>query len=576
MLKYFCPDQQDNCKIKDDDHKSFTDLYMMNRYGLATIGLIVLLVSISQAGWSQTFTASNLPVIVINTGGMAIPDEPKITATMGIIHNANGARNNLTDPFNDFSGKIGIELRGSSSKSFPKKQYGIELHDELGQGVNASLLGLPAEEDWILFAPYNDKSLMRDVLAYKFGRDLGRYAPRTRYCEVVLNGEYMGVYVLMEKIKKDKNRVDIATLNPDEISGDNLTGGYIIKIDKNSGSGNGGWTSSYTPPNRSGNQQIYFQYDYPSASEIVSAQSGYIQQYVNAFETSLAGTTFNDPVNGYVKYIDVDSFIDFFIMNEVSKNVDGYRLSTYLHKKKDSDGGKLHIGPIWDFNLGFGNANYCTQGNPEGWVTNFNNVCRNDGWLIPFWWERLYSDGAYRNKLAARWVELRAGKLNTSTVLTYIDSVANVLNAESQQRNFQRWPVLNQYVWPNYYVGPTFASEVTWLKNWVVSRLTWLDSNMPSLITGAEDNSTGFSVEVFPNPFSQDVHVNYTLPQAGQISVQFFDVLGRPVKIIQEWKEQGGAYQLQIPINNMPAGAYYYKVNDGTSKSITGKIIKSE
>ncbi len=525
---------------------------------------------------AQTLTSSNLPIIVINTGGFIIPDEPKITADMGIIYNGVGVRNNVTDPFNNYSGKIGIERRGSSSQSFPKKQYGVELRDELGNGIDASLLDMPAEEDWVLFAPYNDKSLMRDVLAYKLGRDLGRYASRTRFCEVILNGEYQGIYVLMEKVKRNNNRVDIAKLNPDEISGDDITGGYIIKLDKETGSGNGGWSSSFAPPNKSGSQQIYFLYDYPSATDIVTGQINYIKQYVNNFETALNSPTFNDPVNGYAKYIDVDSFIDFFIINEVSKNVDGYRLSTYLHKKKDSDGGKLHMGPLWDFNLGFGNANYCTQGNPEGWVTNFNSICPQDYWLIPFWWNKLYSDGAYRNKLAARWAELRSNQLDTERILTYIDSVANVLNAESQQRNFQRWPVLGTYVWPNYYVGPTFASEVSWLKNWVSMRLNWLDVNMPKLITAVEHTPSEFSLELYPNPFSKEVTINYSLPSAGSICVEFFDMLGRPMKIIQESKDLPGSYQTNLPSQDFPAGTYYYKVKVGSGNSLTGKMIKWE
>ncbi len=538
--------------------------------------LVLLFPAIWQNSWAQTFTSSNLPIIVINTYGYAIPNEPKITADMGIIDNGVGVRNNITDSYNNYNGKIGIELRGSSSQMFPKKQFSVELHDALGVRINASLLGMPAEQDWVLFAPYNDKSLMRDVLAYKLGRDLGHYAPRSRFCEVVINDEYLGVYVLMEKIKRDANRVNIAKLNSNEISGDNLTGGYIIKIDKESGSGNGGWTSSYFPPNRNGNQQIYFQYDYPSATELVAEQSNYIKQYVNNFETALISPTFNDPVNGYAKYIDVDSFIDFFIINEVSKNVDGYRLSTYLHKKKDSDGGKLHMGPIWDFNLGFGNANYCTQGNPEGWVTNFNNVCSQDYWLIPFWWDKLYQDGVYRNKLAARWDQLRSNQLQTSRVVAFIDSVADVLNTESQQRNFQRWPVLNSYVWPNYFVGPTYASEVNWLKNWVVSRLSWMDANMPKLITAVENTSTDFFLEIYPNPFIKEVQIRYSLHSAGTISVEIFDLLGRLVQTSQESKEQPGVHLSQIQVDHLPAGTYYYKVRVGNYKAVTGKLIKYE
>lgn len=199
------------------------------------------------SGYAQTFTSSNLPIVVINTNGQTILDEPKITVDIGIIDNGIGQRNNLTDPYNNYSGKAAIEIRGSSSQSFPKKQYGVELRDAAGNDVSAPLLGLPPEEDWVLFAPYNDKTLMRDVLAYKIARDQGRYAPRTRYCELVLNGQYQGIYVLIEKVKRDNNRVDVNKLDPDENSGNDLTGGYIIKIDKETGSGNGGWTSNYTP-----------------------------------------------------------------------------------------------------------------------------------------------------------------------------------------------------------------------------------------------------------------------------------------------------------------------------------------
>ena len=129
----------------------------------------------------------------------------------------------------------------------PKKQYALETQDDLGNNLNVPLLGMPAENDWILYAPYSDKSLIRNVLAYKLSWDVGRYASRTRLCELVLNGDYRGLYVLMEKIKRDKNRVDISTLNPDEITGDDLTGGYIIKIDKSAGESVRGWYSPYLP-----------------------------------------------------------------------------------------------------------------------------------------------------------------------------------------------------------------------------------------------------------------------------------------------------------------------------------------
>jgi hypothetical protein len=538
---------------------------------------IVCIHLISKLALAQDLTSSNLPIIIINTNGQSIPNEPKITADMGIIDNGPGMRNNLTDARNNYNGKIGIEVRGSSSQSFPKKQYSIELRDASGNGISASLLGMPAEEDWVLFAPYNDKSLMRDVLAYKLGRDMGRYAPRTRFCELILDDQYQGVYVLIEKIKRDNNRVDISRLDPAEISGDDVTGGYIIKIDKESGSGNGGWYSEYFPPNRSGSQRIYYQYDYPKASEISQTQREYIKNFMGTFEAVLASTSFNDPYNGYSSYIDVDSFIDYFIINEVSKNVDGYRLSTYMYKDKDSNGGKLHMGPIWDYNLGFGNADYCTKGDPEGWVTNFNNLCNQDFWLIPFWWDRLQMDGAYRNKLALRWETLRQNELNTERIHKYIDSVANVLNVEAQQRNFQRWPVLNRYVWPNYFIGPTYQSEVNWLKGWVAQRMDWLDINMPKAITAIEEGApSNFKIQIFPNPVNHEMQVQYTIESACAINIELVDLFGRNVFTTTESHNLPGAYQTKIDVSNLSTGFYYYRASAGSGSVVTGKILKTE
>ena len=234
-----------------------------------------------------TFTSSNLPIVVINTNGQEIPDEYKITADMGIIYNGEGVRNNLTNPYNNYNGKIGIEIRGSSSQGFPKKQYSLETRDLAGNDLNVSLLGFPEESDWILFAPYNDKSLMRDVLAYKIANSMGRYASRSKYCEVVLNNEYIGVYVLFEKVKRDANRVNIKKLESSDISGDALTGGYIIKIDKTDGENNDGWYSTYLPYPQAP-YSVFYQYHYPKPDNIVQQQKDYIQNKIFQFETMMA------------------------------------------------------------------------------------------------------------------------------------------------------------------------------------------------------------------------------------------------------------------------------------------------
>ncbi len=534
---------------------------------------LLLLFDVEFAIAQVDFTSSDHPIIVINTNGNTIVDEPKVEAEMGIINNGPGQKNNLTDEF-EYFGKIAIEFRGSSSQDlFPKKQYGFELRDELGEDMDTTLLGMPAEEDWILFAPYNDKSLMRDVLAYKLGRDMGRYAARTRYCELIVNDEYLGVYVLMEKIKRDKNRVDIAKLNPDENSGEDLTGGYIVKIDKTTGNGGDGWISQYPPFPRDGNQQVYFIYEYPKESEITPEQRNYIQGYIADFENSLKSQGFRDPVSGYRKYIDVPSFIDFMLINELTKNVDGYRLSTFMHKQKITNGGKLHMGPIWDFNLGFGNADYCTSGNPEGFVLDFNEICPGDWWLIPFWWERMNQDYRFRNEVRLRWDELRAGPFQTGVILDYIDSVAAALGNEAAPRNFERWPVLGQWVWPNYYVGSTFQEEIDWLKNWISQRLNWLDSSLPQYVEvlGIEEYSNT-PVLVYPNPFEDAFTVFIELNETKPIHFDLSNTVGKIIYTFERGFEKG---QHQVTIDKkLDHGIYFLKMSVDQRESRTFKLVK--
>jgi hypothetical protein len=547
---------------------------------LLSIFLVTIAV-LGGLGQAVTFTSSNLPIVVINTNGVAIADEPKIVADMGIIDNGPGAMNFLSDPRNNYNGKIGIELRGSSSQMFPKKQFGIELKDAQGNDLQQSLLGLPAEEDWILFAPYNDKTLMRDVLAYKLSRDMGRYASRYRFVELVLNGDYKGVYVLLEKIKRNEMRVDIADLDIDENAGDELTGGYILKIDKTSGSGGGqGFASAFPPNNRAGDQTIYFQYEYPKGEEITQAQQGYIRNFIGAFEAKLRGTSWLDPINGYRPYVDISSFIDFFILNELSKNVDGYRLSTFLYKDKDSKGGRLHMGPAWDFNLGFGNANYCTNWEPQGFVKDFNTLCPGDYWLIPFWWDRLWADPGFRTLLFSRWQSLRSGPLETDLVHTYIDSVANVLGAAgAQQRNFQRWPVLGEYVWPNPYVYATlltYDAEVDWFKSWVSERFAWLDQSLEYAITGVDDVAaeTLITVKPYPNPFVDQLSFDYTLARPATVAINVYDALGRLAETIHATHLEAGSYTAASEQQSLAPGLYFYRVTVDGQPCVSGQLSK--
>jgi hypothetical protein len=538
---------------------------------------------------SVVFSSSNLPIVLIDPHGQTIWDSPQIIADMGVIDNGPGMRNDTADVFNDYSGKIAIEIRGSSSQMFPKKQYAVELRDATGSVDNSSsLLGLPEEEDWILFAPYNDKSLMRDVLAYKLGRDLGRYAPRTRYCEVFIKKHdphlnkvhyyYQGIYVLIEKIKRDDNRVAIAKLNPDEITGDDVTGGYILKIDKTTGSSGPGWNSPHLPPNTHDGQQTYYQFEVPDWDEIVAAQKKYIREYVTRFEDALAGTYFRDPVNGYAKYIDMDSFVDFMIMQEITRNVDGYRLSTFLHKQKDSDGGKLVMGPIWDFNLGFGNANYCS-----GWKTNgfmfreFNAECADHISVVPFWWERFMKDKTFTNKLALRWETLRAGKFSVASINDDIDSIYTLLNHEAAARNFQAWDVMGEYVWPNQvYQGQTYPSEVQYLKTWISNRMAWLDANMPkySPVTNTDEPIADFNISFYPNPVASGIQIEYEMLKPGDINIEILDVAGKTVQTFSKTHSQTGKYLETIDGSNIAPGILFARVQLNDGKPVIHKLVK--
>jgi len=420
--------------------------------------------------FGQILTTSNLPIVVINTNGQTIVNDPRIVCDMGIIDNDSEVMNSISDPFSDYNGEISIEIRGSTSQKFPKKSYALETQDLLGNNNNVSLLGMPLENDWILHGPYSDKSLMRNFLTFDLGRKIGNYSPRTVYCELVINGDYKGIYILMEKIKRDNDRVDIARLDSDDLSGDNLTGGYILRIDRTS-SGVGYWTSNFLSV---GGRSQDIQYYYPEYNNMLPQQRDYIKHYIDSFEYALNGPDFTDTSIGYAKYIDINSFIDLYIINEFSRNTDGYRLSTYMYKDRNDNGGKLTMGPFWDYNLGFGNNENCNGSLTSGWEV--DGDCPKVGDNI-FWFQRLLEDNNYHEKLKSRWEYLRERSFHQDSIFNFIDSISLYLD-DAQQRNFQQWPILGNYVWPNYYVGNTYQDELNYLKTWISERLTWMDNNI--------------------------------------------------------------------------------------------------
>ena len=482
--------------------------------------LSILIPSILSA--QVDFTVSNLPIILIDTDGEEIVDDPKITANMKVIWGE--GMNHVNDTSFNYNGQIGIEIRGSSSQGYyPKKQYGLETQNPDSSNNDISLLGMPEENDWILSAPYADKSLIRNILAYTLSNQMGFYAPKTQLCEVVINGEYAGVYVLTEKIKRDENRVDISSLNEDDINGDEITGGYIIKIDKPTGTNCN--NSFYTEM-----EKVEIQYEYPKCDEITESQMEYINRYIEDFEYALYSEEFADPSIGFRKYIDLESYINMFICVEISKNVDGYNLSTFLNKDRESVGGKLRFGPIWDYNLGFGNSFFNDGEETSGLIA--------DQWWKP-WCQRLFLDSTFSNEIQSKYSNAREDVLSDENVIGIIDSLVNILH-DPQARNFQKWDVIDHHVWPNFFVGNSYYNEVEFLKWWFINRLAWLDNNLQGELdpfTPSEE----YNVRCFPNPANKFFSVNFTLEEESTVSLKLIDMQGRILdyKIVNEVYSRG-------------------------------------
>ena len=405
-----------------------------------------------------------------------IVDEPKVPAALTIKR--------LDSTL--YEGIIGIEIRGESSQFFDKKSYGFETWDSQYNDLDVALIGFPEEEDWILYGPFSDKSLIRNKLIYELSNRMGRYTTKTEFVELTINYEYKGLYIFMEKLKRDKNRIDISKLENADIDEELISGGYIIKIDK-SDMEDGSYTdyNSFQSHfdvfgNENGDIRINFNYEYPKPGEIHANQKNYIKNYFYEFESSLASNNFKDPINGFRKYIDEDSFIDFFILNELSNNVDGYRLSTYLQKDRNE---KLVIGPIWDFNLSFGNADYCGGERYDVWCFKFNERCLGDYWNVPFWWNRLLEDEKFVDKLKNRWNQLRLNILSDNNMLTLIEEQYSFLNNETDiiNRNFNKWKIFGIYIWPNSFIGNNYYEEIDFLKNWIKERTKWLDESINNL-----------------------------------------------------------------------------------------------
>ncbi|MBK7029232.1 MAG: CotH kinase family protein [Bacteroidales bacterium] len=524
----------------------------------------LLILCIAIIAKAQQFTQSNLPIVIISTFGIPIPDEPKIPGVMKIIDNGTGQINHINDPGNIYDGNIGIEVRGHFSAWLPQKPYAVETRDGNQNDLDVPLFGFPEESDWVLLANYNDKVFMRNTLAFKLFNNMGEYASRTRFCEVMVNNVYQGIYIFGEKIKRDDGRVDIAKLTELENSGEPLTGGYIFKIDY--WDQDNSWQSPYHPIGHQ-NFDVHYVYEYPDPAIITVQQKNYIKSYVSSFESALYSNNFKDPVFGYRPFIDENAFIDYFLVNELSRNNDGFKKSFFFHKDRDSLDRRIKLGPVWDFDWAWKNIDECqifknTDG--SGWAYMVND-CYPDV-SSPGWHIRLLQDPWFANKIKCRYTELRSGLLSEEQLFNYIDSNATYL-WEAQERHYIRWPILGLNVGTPVVglIPTTFQGEIDGFKAWISLRLTWLDQNMPG-ICSVEIQETESSVAhplLFPNPSVNIAYIDMPF-DAMNMQVRITNLAGQIIEV--PYKLIGSTFQLEV--GGLNPGMYLCNISD-PSKSAT-------
>lgn len=512
------------------------------------------------------FISSNLPIVIIDTYGQTIRNEPKITASMKIIHNKETGINYIMDVANVYNGKVGIEIRGHYSASLPQKPYGFETRDDAGNNLNVSLSGMPGENDWVLLANYNDKAFLRNFLAFELFRQMGHYATRTIYCEVILNGEYQGIYLLGEKIKQDRNRVDIASLDPDENSGDRLTGGYIFKNDYYTA--NDSWLSNYSPINKPG-AEVHFVYYDPKPEVLTSQQKSYLKDFVNSFETVLYSKEFADPRTGYRAWLDVSSFINYFLIGELTRNVDAYKKSRFYYKDRDSRDGLIHSGPVWDFDWAWKdireNCIHFNQTDGSGWAYKINECY---AWPVPPSWEvRMMQDPWFVDMIHDKYYLLRKGILSERHINHIVDSVANLLS-EAQVRHYEKWKILGINVGtPEYGIQPdTFTGEIEKFKSWISRRLAWLDANM---VGRGAAFLRGYNAicRIFPNPADEYLRI-----ESDTIihNVTVYNISGIPVKAATGFAD----YNASVNLSDLGSGIYLVRISFAHGEIITRRFVK--
>lgn len=415
---------------------------------------------------AQNVTSSPLPIVLINVDGNAtIPDDYKVPGTMKILYVDDSTTNYVSNQNNPayihYEGRVGIEKRGSTSQNLNKRHYGFETRqaDDV-TNANVSLLGMPEENDWILNPLNYDNTYLLDPLSYALANRTGHYAPRTKYCEVFVGGNYRGIYFLTEKIKADKNRVNIHKIDSSDNAQPQLSGGFIIKADKTTGGDPVAWTDDahdYW-------EDVNYIHHFPKPADVTPAQSAYIHSYFDSLQSAMDRSD-NSITTGYPSLIDVPSFVDYMIIGELSSNVDIYQKSTFFYKDRQS---KLCAGPVWDFNAAYGSDPFASPGRSGYNVWQFDN---GDNTGSEFWYQ-LFHDPQYHRLFCRRWHELTApgAPLAYDSVVAIIDSLDDVI-VSLVSRDNQRW---------GYFFSHT--SAVNSLKNWLQNRYNWLNAQLTDTV----------------------------------------------------------------------------------------------
>jgi hypothetical protein len=428
---------------------------MRGRIGFALVVAALVVLSGCTSGTSNDLTGdplfvpttTNVPVIKITTtNSVAVTSKDDYVDGHMTLTPVSGSSYPTVDT------DLEIKGHGNTSWAWAKKPYKIKLSSK------TAMLGMPQQKNWVLLANFDDKSLIRNDLAFELGKRVGlAWSPRSQFVELYLNGVYEGSYQLTESIEIDKNRVDIDSLGSDDIDQPAVTGGYLIEVDYN-GIADADFLINGVIP-------ITMHDPSPMADQ----QKAYITDYLEQVQAALYGANFADPNTGYAKYLDVDSFVDWYLVNEIFKNNDAiWWSSVYMYKARN---GKLYCGPVWDFDVGAGNSTMNATDDPTGWWVR-------KAWVVNGqWMARLFDDPIFRTKVKSRWNELKATQFDT--LPAYIDQRAMALD-ETQKNNFARWPVLNSVVFTEPELAGSYPGEINYLKGWLANRIWWMDAQINS------------------------------------------------------------------------------------------------